>query len=384
MEKLKHSPTTIEPIDSTDSNSFLDQYEVLHPDDRAKKFRNRDFAAADTKQEVLEDYLTQFDRLVSKIRGTGQFEGAQPFDTVIFLDKSARPLSWMMSELWDEFAEPVPGDGGNLMVPPMPERKFLNIDRLTWRQEHDVEGDFHNITDADVAALRSIFDLNGHNLLDGESEAKPRRVLVVDELSESGDTQGVAKDLLERATHHTVVDTFAYMPSEKRDTAAGTSYEWASFPTWYPHKDAAGRHAEDGRGVLDPKIWNAQESLVNPRSANKFLSRPPEYTFSEKEISQIPLLKTELEAIDTTTPERARRVRELSARIGQLTLGFIHRDPKAEKLRRDMKRLARDFKASRLYPVISANRETIGGQPATEYYRLRRESLAKPRPLYSK
>lgn len=380
MEKSRNNLN----IESTDGEQpFFDQYETLKPDARAKKFKHTDFADEAIKTEVLEDYLTQFDRMVSVIQGRNE-DGeayAVPYDTVVFMDKSARPLAWMLGELWDDFAEPIKTDSGDMRVPPMPERKFLNIDRLHWRKNLDTEGDFHDISEGDVAALRSIFDVGKHNVLDGTPD-KPRRILIVDELSESGDTQRIARDIISQATRDTVVDTFAYMPSVKHETAAGPSYEYPSFPTWYPPKNSDGLHAEDGRGVLDPRITSAEASLERPRQANKFLSSPPRH---ERDVGPLttPLLK-ELEELESgdDTPETIARKHQISHELSRYAVATITRDLKAEKLRRDIKRLGRDFRSGKLFPVVTSDRDEIGGQTADSYYSRRRNKRTTSRPLY--
>lgn len=395
MNQLRFNPNQVEPVasgvDDEDSSAFLDQYEVLRPDGRASKYKYRNLNTAETKTEVLEDYLTKFQEMVNVIQGKEKIDGdpdpAAPFDMVIFLDKSARPLSWMMSELWDEFASPVTNEHGQRVIPPMPPRKFLNIDRLTWRQDSEVAGEFHNITESDIAALRAIFEVGNQNLLDGSAET-PKRILIVDELSESGDTQRVAKELLDHASHGAVVKTLAYMPGIKKDASWGVDYEFPLFPTWYPHKRDDGTHAEEGRGVLDPVVWDAESSLAAPRRKNKFLSTPPEYVFSTKEKAERFDLLKELEQLRDAeeSPENLERQQQIQQRLGSMAIGYVARDPKAEMLRRDIKRLARDFKARRLFPALTGDREEIAGLPADEYYNLRRQRIANAarKPLYTR
>lgn len=363
---------------SPEDTPFYDQYEVLVPDARAKKFAGLDPASEETKVAVLEDYLSQFDKMISVIQGRDV--DAPPYDTVIFLDKSARPLSWMLSELWDDFAEPIETSEGDRIIPKKPDQKYLNIDRLLWRKDQEVENEFHDISPDDIHALRSIFQFKQGNVLDGQ-----RRILVVDEISESGDTQRIASKLIEAAFPDATVRSFAYMTPEIRLTKAGPSYEYPSFPAWYPPKDSRGHHAEDGRGVLDPLVWDADSSIDTPRRTNKFLSSPPSHRLSDEEIrdATTPLMQ-ELEELadEPESEENQERKASIQQRLGKLSTGLVVRDPKAEMLRRDVRRLGRDFRAGRLLPIFTAVRDRIGDRDADDYYSARRDRMTVKKPLY--
>ena len=372
--------TTETTPDFNPKEPYFDQYEVLVPDPRATKFRDMNPNAPETKVAVLEDYLTQFDKMVSKIQDRDGL--GVPYDTVIFLDKSARPLSWMLSELWDDFAETQTEAAGNEVLPQKPDQKFLNIDRLHWRKDQETENEFNDVSPTDIEALRAIFQLHDRNVLDGA-----KKILIVDEISESGDTQRIAAKLLHEAFPNAQIDTFAYMTPEITETKAGPSYNYRSFPAWYPPKGDRGYHTEDGRGVLDPSTWDAQVSLERPRRANKFLSSPPQQRLPEHKIREATIaLMQELELLETTPDSEVKQAQRelLLARLAKLSTGTVVRDPKADKLRRDVKRLGRDFRAGLLLPAVTAERTQIGGRSADLYYQARHDKNLVHKPVFEK
>ena len=52
--------------------------------------------------ENIVHYIQETALLISVIDGS--LNDTTPFDHVIYLDKSARPVSWLVNMLWDEFA----------------------------------------------------------------------------------------------------------------------------------------------------------------------------------------------------------------------------------------------------------------------------------------
>ncbi len=60
-------------------------------------------------------YVMRTDQLIEEAE-------KEQVDTILYLDKSARPIQWLVKEFWPIFA-------GNK---PMPESKFANIDASEW------------------------------------------------------------------------------------------------------------------------------------------------------------------------------------------------------------------------------------------------------------
>lgn len=152
--------------------------------------------------------------------GSGESIDENAPDDVIYLDKSARPVEWMVRKFWSVMAQ----DGTV-----QPKSHFVNIDRVDWLlSQPDNAGKLisdlnHNdfkkeqVSAEDIARIRSIFvegKLTPENwqqevwqmptVLDG------RKVLIVDEVSSTGATIKIAKDLIQLACPETFVNTSVF------------------------------------------------------------------------------------------------------------------------------------------------------------------------------
>ena len=153
-------------------------------------------------QSIRAKYLHLTDRLIWTTTNGG-------FDRVLFLDKSARPVCWLMREAWAALSPDFdrPGSSGRL-----PRCTFLNIDRLQWRELLDPEG----VGRFDASRLPSA-PLDGLNRCFRPRAASPQtwldreRVLIVDEVRVSGDTALIAERLLARAFPHASFGAFQWM-----------------------------------------------------------------------------------------------------------------------------------------------------------------------------
>ena len=176
-------------------------------------------------------------------------------DYVLYLDKSARPVSWMVNELWHDLAPDKP----------RPATKYANIDRLDWREI--VGSDEVGVVDVQEAgqeaiqSLRNIFsdpDSPGLGLFDG------KRVMIVDEVKASGDTLRIAEEFIKAAFPSAEVKGAWWMISDRR-LANGHK----EVPVWY------NEDTPYGRGV-DNK--NVAKSFLSPSSRQqdgyRFLSTP--------------------------------------------------------------------------------------------------------------
>lgn len=170
-------------------------------------------------------------------------------DAVVFLDKSARPLAWLTRELWDRLA-PEPGSDE---IPPMPDMKFLNIDREQWVNAVDPDGhgymDISKIDPSIIRSLRSIF-VSPQDKQDGITEAiddapaslDNKTIMVVDEVSSTGRTLSIATKMIQRAFPSAHVGGAHWMDGMARK---GSAVGNADLPVWYKEDD------EYGRGVGD-------------------------------------------------------------------------------------------------------------------------------------
>jgi hypothetical protein len=188
-------------------------------------------------------------------------------DIVVWLDKSARPVSWLTHKLWQQLA--TPNESGE--IPNRPKSMFLNIDRQPWvskvgvdwrkndakyKVNFDVNDLSHDEQKAkdELARIRLLFvqdsriekgkkiTLSEENwreeawkmpLKHSCNNQKPRHVIVIDEVKYSGDTLDIAQRLLAAALPGIPVSGMHWYKPIKE--------EWN--PAWYSKQD------EKGRGV---------------------------------------------------------------------------------------------------------------------------------------
>lgn len=194
-----------------------------------------------SQEQLLRQYVTNTDRLIGKLDGT--IEGEPPFDVVILLDKSARPVAWLMAELWPILArkQGLPYDQAE--TPELPSRYFLNIDREQWLPivdpDHTGTYNIDAIPDEVIQGLRAIYqpidsDVDAKTVLDG------KRVLIVDEVGVTGSTLKIAAQLLEKAIPEASFDTAHWMnPGIFTDSNGSRNND---LPVWYK------QHEQESRG----------------------------------------------------------------------------------------------------------------------------------------
>jgi hypothetical protein len=121
----------------------------------------------------------------------------QRTDVAIFLDKSARPVAWMVNELWDQLRPHLP----NGEILPRPKIKFLNIDKEQWedtigrKETSGINADL--LPQKAVDSLRSIYKSIEPNDSE-ETMLSGKRVLIVDEVNVTGNTLEMAEKMLKR------------------------------------------------------------------------------------------------------------------------------------------------------------------------------------------
>jgi hypoxanthine phosphoribosyltransferase len=219
-----------------------------------------------TQEQLLMQYVTNTDRLIGTIDGT--LDNEPPFDTVIFLDKSGRPVAWLMDELWTLLARQRDTAFSDNVVPKMPDRYFLNIDREQWLPvidpEHTGVYNIGAIPEEAINSLRAIYqpigsDVNDKTTLDG------KRVLIVDEVGVTGSTLKIAAQLLKRAIPDAEFGTAHWMsPGIFSDTNGSRNND---IPVWYKQHDAR------GRGVADRDLARSEKSSSKKQKIGKwFLS----------------------------------------------------------------------------------------------------------------
>lgn len=250
--------------------------------------------------ENLINYLQDTARLISVIDGS--LDNKKPYDHVIYLDKSARPVSWLVNMFWDDFV--YTDEVGNKIE--RPHHSYINIDRAPWfryvgievtddgRQTSggelatywDFSSNLVNLEDIHIAEIRALYIkggiekedaewiLNQPTILDG------KRVLIIDEVSRTGATLKIAEKLFQKAfpDAEEIVGTYFWHPHES-GLKLGNEDVLTSLPVWYDPNTYYGR----GIGGLDKKYYRAlyEKYLImkkqNPKiDINKFRT----YAFS--------------------------------------------------------------------------------------------------------
>lgn len=231
-----------------------------------------------TDEQLRMEYIQLTDRLVHEITQgkktkdpeTGQ-ETVRPYDNIIFLDKSARPVAWLMKELWSTLAADADGE-----VAAMPSINFLNIDREQWVNTVDPNGsgymDIGKVDETIIRSLRSIFVSPNHKTK-GLTEAidtapaslDGKNILIVDEVLSTGRTLDIAKKFLSRA-FPTAEMTGTYWMKGIATRNDGLSRGNADLPVWYKEK------ATIGRGVGDRDPYGSSSKNITQRLGSWFLS----------------------------------------------------------------------------------------------------------------
>lgn len=263
VKKEKHQPQkhTYEEL----RNRFSDDeanYNKLKGSEQAVRERTRVW---DTDY-VLAEYASATDAMIGALDGSiaeraikdpvNPERSTEAPDVAIFLDKSARPVSWLVDALWDQFA-------GEDSV--KPDYDFLNIDRVTWfrRQGYSLsesesslgpsDFDIDKVSDEDIARIRAIFvegDLDRDNWQDDVwnlgTRLDGKNVLVVDEVKNKGGTLSIATQLLHRAIPEATFSGTYFWKSGRY--ALGNSVDnmqMESAPVWYSRESVWGRGIGD-------------------------------------------------------------------------------------------------------------------------------------------
>ncbi len=165
-------------------------------------------------------------------------------DCIVWLDKSARPLAWMMRELWPRLAQE---DDGT--VPSMPSSHFVNIDREQWVNTVDPLGkgtvDLDRVDQSVIRSLRSIF-VSPSDKKEGLTEAIDRApatfdgktVLIVDEVYASGRTLAISENFFRAAFPTAIIAGVHWMGGV---TQKGFAQGNADLPIWYKDDTHLGR-----------------------------------------------------------------------------------------------------------------------------------------------
>lgn len=209
--------------------------------------------------ELRVKYLHLTDELINKMI-------TQRTDVAVFLDKSARPVAWLMHALWDQLA---PHDeNGN--IPPEPTIKFLNIDREQWGavtgRTEDGMINVNDIHQDRINELRHVFAptdkrVEEASTPDEHSLFAGKRVMLIDEVSVSGDTLRMSHKIFERAFPDAAkIDGMYWMSGNVKEVGRGVRLN-TDLPVWYSDKLSTGRGVADRDTTKSSRSASARQRI---------------------------------------------------------------------------------------------------------------------------
>ncbi len=231
VDFIRHSPETNK--DGTNYSILNLNYYQLH----IHKQQGIPLPKYETDEELREFYIMRTQQLIEHIQET------KP-DIIFALDKSARPVIWMLQELWPLFAR----EDAKL-----PQIKFINIDgnHVLGRPESSSRPSPDEIaafkpSKEQINQIHSIYS----NLLpaDSQNPVNAHTALILDEIRVSGATLAIAQKLLEEAYPNTEFDSISWMNAHPQ-AVGPRGYERrrsSQLPPWYSE------HHEQGRGIANP------------------------------------------------------------------------------------------------------------------------------------
>ncbi len=187
--------------------------------------------------ELRTEYIGYTEKLIADLI-------RQNIEEVVYLDKSARPVAWMVNELWSTLGTDADGN-----VLPKPRTHFANIDREQWGpivgRSEDKTGRINVdlVPEGTIKSLRSTFSPKGE--LSQDSYFTGKKLMIVDEMMTSGDTLTIASGLFERAFPDAEeVKTGYWMPTVTRQRS-GSIRVGTLPPVWYRDNHVQGRLVGD-------------------------------------------------------------------------------------------------------------------------------------------
>ena len=274
--------------------------------------------------ENIIHYVTDTARLISEI--DGRLGNGKAYDHVVYLDKSARPVSFLVNMFWNDFA------AKNSEGKPVkrPEHSYVNIDRSPWfrnvgikvsddgRQKENGElatyADFvkniGNLSKRHLAEIRALY-VNGDFIEDEDwimsqpSTLDGKRILIIDEVSRTGSTLEIAKHLYRLAIPDAeqVDGTYYWHPTEP-PLKMGEETMLTSLPVWYDPNTLLGR----GIGSPSPTYYGeVRDRCIKEYEGNPSLetAKLRKHAFSS-EVFSAPLLKDDGSVLDLAEEKKTR------------------------------------------------------------------------------
>ncbi len=277
--------------------------------------------------ENIIHYIKDTALLISAI--DGRLNAGGPYDHVVYLDKSARPVSWLVNLFWDDFA--LKDQNGTPVK--RPKHTYINIDRAPWfrnvginvdddgRQKDNGElatySDFtahiHNLSKKHLAEIRALYIAGGIEkesadwVMEQPTFLDAERVLIVDEVSRTGSTLDIAKHLFRLAIPDAakIDGTYFWHPTEPL-LKMGDENVLTSLPVWYDPSTLTGR----GIGSTDPHYYRKryERYLAQDAEAARFDIRKLRTHAFSSSVFSAPLLDNNGEALDLAIEGKTRRL----------------------------------------------------------------------------
>jgi len=234
--------------------------------------------------KTVSEYITATASLIAAMDGTAEDyeddKSREKPDHVVYLDKSARPVSWMVNMFWQDFSEEE-----------RPEHSYLNVDRMPWFRAAGLEldaggyikspdgtprrpdlNDFlknaGKIPDEVFARIRALYIPGGvetedlTEIMKMPTSLDGKNVMVVDEVQDTGATMGIAQFLLKKAIPEikSINGEYFWDGGTKTD---GFQRQHLSVPVWYSHTTSEGRGIGD---VNEPFFAERYRQNPNPKT----------------------------------------------------------------------------------------------------------------------
>lgn len=205
-------------------------------------------------------------------------------DHVIYLDKSARPVSWLVNTFWDSFTDKK-----------RPAHSYLAIDRMEWfaRTDTPVDStgyirdsdgtsrlatfndiDQDNISREDIARIRALYipggieDEDVEKIMSTPTGLEGKNITIIDEVGRSGTTLETAKFLVSQAIPEAAsVNGYTFWNAGSQIGPNGEA-QMRGAPVWYDSGSRAGRGIGDVNEAFFEKRYERYPN--NKTRAQKF------------------------------------------------------------------------------------------------------------------
>ena len=203
-------------------------------------------------------------------------------DHIVYLDKSARPVSWLVNKFWDDFTDKK-----------RPDSSYLAIDRSPWLQragqDVDQDGRFtprsgqnrlatfddflrgeKYISKNDLAKVRALYIEGGIDTEDPDiimqmpTILDGKNVTVIDEVERTGTTANIATYLLKRAIPEIKsVGYYSFWHPVPLKNNSGDDTQMSSVPVWYDARRISGRGVSEINPIYYRNLYNENPTSVN-------------------------------------------------------------------------------------------------------------------------